>query len=139
MLAIPRSLVPGVLALVHSTKGHPGVARTTMMLREIFFWPTLGKDAREYDLSCGCRRRMRAHSRQVAMLPARFLLPWDVLELYIHDMKYKSVQGNKFMLPVADRAFKLVFAFPLPSKVSQQLASKSPKFVLDVWGTPRHP
>ena len=32
-LAIPRMMIPGVLALVHSTFGHPGVARTTLLVQ----------------------------------------------------------------------------------------------------------
>ncbi|CAN0591494.1 unnamed protein product, partial [Laminaria digitata] len=32
-LAIPRAMIPGVLALVHSTFGHPGVARTTLLIQ----------------------------------------------------------------------------------------------------------
>ena len=33
-LAIPRTLIPGVLSLVHNTFGHPGVARMTLLVRE---------------------------------------------------------------------------------------------------------
>ena len=32
-MAIPRAQVPGVLALVHSTYGHPGVGRTPLMVK----------------------------------------------------------------------------------------------------------
>ena len=32
-LAIPRSLVPGILALFHTTYGHPGVARNTEVMQ----------------------------------------------------------------------------------------------------------
>ena len=41
----------------------------------------------------------------------------------LHDMKHESQQGNKFMLVIVDRASKFIFAFPLPSKVSEQVAS----------------
>ena len=52
-LAIPRALVPGVLALVHSTYGHPGVARTLLLVKGMHGWPTVAQDVREYVLSCG--------------------------------------------------------------------------------------
>ena len=74
-LAIPRVMMPGVLALVHSTCGHPGVERTTVIVQRKYNWPTLVKDVREYVLSCGCRRRKRASSQRVGMMPARFLRP----------------------------------------------------------------
>ena len=56
-LAIPRALVPGVLALVLSTYGHPGVARTLLLNKGEYGWPTVAQDVREYVLSCVCRRR----------------------------------------------------------------------------------
>ena len=33
-LAIPRSLVPGILALVHSTYGYPGTARNIELMQQ---------------------------------------------------------------------------------------------------------
>ena len=55
-LAIPRALVPGVLALVHSTYGHPGVARTLLLTRAKDWWQLMTQDVWEYVLSRGCRR-----------------------------------------------------------------------------------
>ena len=47
-LVIPRVMVPGVLALVHSTFGHPGVARTTLLVQGKYNWPTLVRDCLLY-------------------------------------------------------------------------------------------
>ena len=66
-LAIPRSLVPGVLAFVHSTCGHPGVARTTELTQKKYHWTSLKSDVRDYVLSCGCRRLKRSTSQRVAV------------------------------------------------------------------------
>ena len=33
-LAIPRSLVPGILVFVYTTYGHPGAARTTQLMQK---------------------------------------------------------------------------------------------------------
>ena len=74
-LAIPRSLIPGILALVHTTYGHPGVARTTELTQRKYHWTSLKGDIRNYVLSCGCRRLKRSTSQRIAMLPARFLKP----------------------------------------------------------------
>ena len=115
-LAIPRVMIPGVLALVHSTLGHPGVARTTLLVRGKCNWPTLIKDMRGYVLSCGCRRRKRTSSQRVAMMPARFLRPWEVLEMDIQDLIQESQEGNRYLLVVVDRTSKFMFAHPLPSK-----------------------
>ena len=113
-LAITRAMTTGVLALVHSTFGHPGVACTTLLVQGKYNWPTLVEGVRDYMLSCGCRRRKRASSQRVAMMPARFLRPWEVLEMDIQDLKQESQAGNGYMLVVVDRASKCLFAYPLP-------------------------
>ena len=123
-LAIPRSLVPGVLAFVHTTYGHPGVARTTELTRRKYHWTSLKSDVRDYVLSCGCRRLKRSTSQRVAMLPARFLKPWEVLEMDIHDMGARSEAGNRLLLVVVDRASKFLFAYPLPNKKAEGVARK---------------
>ena len=39
ILAIPRTPMPGGLALVSSTFDHPGVARTTLLVKNKYSWP----------------------------------------------------------------------------------------------------
>ena len=134
-LAIPRALVPGVLALVHSTYGHPGVARTLLLVKGKYAWPTVAQDVREYVLSCGCRRRKRARSQRVAMMPSRLLWPWEVLEMDLQDMKQVSSAGNRYLLVVVDRASRFVFAYPLESKDSVGVARKLMELLL-TFGVP---
>ena len=74
-LAIPRALVPETLALVHGTYGHPGITRTLLLVRDKCWWPAIAQDARDYVLSCGCRRKKRVLSQRVVMMPARLLWP----------------------------------------------------------------
>ena len=123
-MAVPCNLVPGVLALAHGTFGHPGVARTTLIIADKYHWPTLKKDTREYVLSCRCRMRKRPWSTQLYMLPARFLHPWEVLEMDIQDMKVTSHKGNRYLLVVVDRATKFLSAFPLPTKEALGVSRK---------------
>ena len=79
------------------------------------------RDAREYLLSCGCRRRKRSRSQQLAMLPARFLEPWEVLEVDLQKFPNTSEAGNEYLL-VVDKASKFPFAYPLPSKDAHEVA-----------------
>ena len=123
-MTIPRALLQGVLGLVHSTNGHPGVARTLLLVKGKYRWPTVAQDVREYVLSCGCRRRKRARSQRVALMPARLLWPWEALEMDLQDMKQVSSAGNTYMLVVVDRASRSVFAYPLESKDSVGVARK---------------
>lgn len=72
-IALPRTLIPGVLALAHGTFGHPGTARTTLIIADKYHWPSLKKDVKAYVLSCRCRMRKKQWSAQLHMLPPRFL------------------------------------------------------------------
>ena len=134
-LAIPRSLVTDLLALVHVQHGHPGVAATTELLRHRFHWPHLHRDAREYVLSCGCRHRKRTRSQQIAMLPARFLEPWEVLEIDIQNMRHASAGANKYLLLVVDKTSKCPFAYPIASKEAIKVARHLLELCL-TFGTP---
>ena len=51
-LAVPQSLVPGIMARAHSTYGHPGTARTTALISRRYCWPTLIRDVRDCVPSC---------------------------------------------------------------------------------------
>lgn len=46
MVALPRTLVSAVMALAHGTFGHPGIARTTIIVADKYHWPSLKKDVR---------------------------------------------------------------------------------------------
>ena len=123
-LGIPRSLVPGILALVHTTHDHPGVARTTELMQRKYHWTSLKIDVRDYVLSCGCRRLKRSTSQRVTMLPPRFLKPWEVLEIDIYDMGARSEAGNKHLLVIVDRVSRFLFAYPLPNKTAENVAKQ---------------
>ena len=75
-------------------------------------------------LSCGCRRLKKSTSQRVAMLPARFLQPWEVLEMDIHDMGARSEAGNKHLFVMGDRAGKFLFTYPLPINTAENVAKK---------------
>ena len=115
-MTIPRFLVSGILAFVHTTYGRPEVARTTELMQRKYHWTSLKRDVQDYVLFCGCRRLKRSTSQHVAMLSARFLKPWEVLEMDIHDMGARSEAGNKHLLVIVDRASKFLFVYPLPNK-----------------------
>ena len=81
VLAVPGVWVADVLALVHCQHGYRGVGRTLPLLRDRFHWPGGCRDAMEYVLPCGCRRRKRTRSQRIAMLTGKFLEPWEGLEV----------------------------------------------------------
>ena len=134
-LAIPRSLVLGILALVHTNHGHPGVARTTELMQSKYHWTSLKSDVQDYVFSCGCQRLKRSTSQRIAMLPARLINPWEVLEMDIHDMGASSEAGNRHIFVIVDRASKLLFTYSLPNKTAENVAKKLLELLL-TFGTP---
>ena len=74
------------------------------------------RDAREYVLSCGCRRRKRSGSEKLAMLRARFMELWEVREVDLQKFPKTSEADNEYVLLVVDNASKFPFAYPLPSE-----------------------
>lgn len=114
--ATPRSLIAGVLTIVHTTHGHPRIAMPTALGTAKLLWPSMKQDVRGYVLSCGCRRRKRSTIRRIVMLPVRFIWPCGVLDMVIHDVGRWSEAGSKYLLVVVDKAAKLVFVYPLSTQ-----------------------
>eukprot|EP00752_Nemacystus_decipiens_P012408 g10995.t1 len=135
VIALPRRLIPAALALAHGTFGHPGIARTTIIIADKYHWPSLKKDVRRYVLSCRCRMKKRPSSMQLYMLPARFLKGWDVLKVDMVDMKVETPTGNRYILVVVDRATKFLFGFPLPTKETIGVSRKLLELLL-IFGLP---
>lgn len=102
-LTISRQLILDLMAPVHVHYGHPGVAHATLLLRNHPHWNSLNKGCREYVLSCRCRRRNRARTQQVAMLPSSFLQSWEVLEIDFQDAHNTfAAAGNRYKVLIAD-------------------------------------
>ena len=105
------------------------------LVQRKYHWTSLKSDVQDYVLSCGRRRIKRSTSQRVAMLPARFLKTWEVLQMKIHDMGARSEAGNKHLPVVVDRASKFLFAYPLPNKTAENVATK----LLELLLTSRQP
>ena len=71
VLAVPRSMVPKLLALVHTLHGYARVGATLALVRSHFHCPTIARDTRLYVASCGCYRRKRSRSQKIAAIPGR--------------------------------------------------------------------
>lgn len=64
------------------------------------------------------------------MLPARFLKPWEVLEMDIQDFHQLSSAGNRYLSVVLDKASKFIFGFPLPTKAAVEVSQELVELVL---------
>ena len=137
VLAVPRSMVPELLALVYTLHGHAGVGAALALIRGHFHWPAITRDTRLYVASCGCNRRKRSRSQKIATMPERAVEPWDTLEVDVLSMETASRTGNKYVLLVVDRASRFPFAFPLSSKGTKEVARILANLCL-TFGVPRN-
>ena len=137
VLAVPRRMIPELLALVHTLHGHAGVGATLALVRSHFHWPTIARDTRLYVASRGCNRRKRSRSQKIPTMPGRAVEPWETLEVDILSMGTTSWTGNKHILLVVDRASRFPFAFPLRSKGTKEVARTLANLCL-TFGVPRN-
>lgn len=74
-------------------------------------------------------------SKQLCMIPAQLLQPWEPLDVDIQDMKVSSDKGNQYLLVVVGRASKFLMEFPVRAKEAVGVGSKLLKILL-IFGLP---
>ncbi|XP_078809690.1 uncharacterized protein LOC144994726 [Oryzias latipes] len=117
-LYVPQSLRSDTITWAHSSRiaCHWGVARTLNLLRRRFFWPSMGKDVREYVAACPtCARSKSSNNPPSGLLhplptPSR---PWSHIAVDFVTGLPPS-QGNSVIFTVIDRFSKFVHFIPLP-------------------------
>ena len=62
--------------------------------------PLSDRYTRDYVLPCGCRRSKWSRSQRIAMLPTRFMEPWEVLEVDVQRFPNTSEAGDDHLLLV---------------------------------------
>ncbi|KAJ8356966.1 hypothetical protein SKAU_G00197600 [Synaphobranchus kaupii] len=117
-LFVPDSVRSQVLEWVHASclACHPGVARTTTLVRRSFWWPTLKEDTRAFVLACSvCARSKASHQPPSGRLlplpvPGR---PWSHIGVdFVTGLPLS--EGNSVILTIVDRFSKAVHFIPLP-------------------------
>ncbi len=118
LLFVPESVRTSILQWGHSSKlaCHPGVARTLPLIKQWFWWPSVGQDAGEFVLACpvcavgkGCNRPPVGLLRPLS-IPLR---PWSHIAMdFVTCLPPSS--GNTVVLTVVDRFSKVVHFIPLP-------------------------
>ncbi|KAJ8333796.1 hypothetical protein SKAU_G00411150 [Synaphobranchus kaupii] len=117
-LFVPDSVRSQVLEWVHASclACHPGVARTTALVRRSFWWPTLKEDTRAFVLACSvCARSKASHQPPSGHLlplpvPGR---PWSHIGVdFVTGLPLS--EGNSVILTIVDRFSKAVHFIPLP-------------------------
>lgn len=117
-LFVPPSVRSDVLLWGHTSKltCHPGIRRTLDFLSRKFWWPSMGKDVRDFVLACTtCSQNKSSHSAPFGCLlplptPRR---PWSHVSLdFVTGLPVSN--GNTVILTVVDRFSKAAHFIPLP-------------------------
>lgn len=82
----------------------------------------MARDEREHVLSFGLRGQRRSASQNVAMPFGKPIEPWDVLEMNLMSLAVATLTGEEYFSLDVDKASKLMFTFPLPSKQANGVA-----------------
>ena len=117
-------MVPGILAIVHTTYGHPGVARTTELVQRKYHWTSLKSDVRDYVLYCGCSRRLKKSPARVS--PCYQLTSSSPEKSLNQYLRHGSKVGSREQIPpgFSGQNQNIIFAYLLPNKTAENVAKK---------------
>ncbi|KAK3573722.1 hypothetical protein QTP86_032073 [Hemibagrus guttatus] len=158
-LFVPLHFRQQVMQWVHEapSSGHPGIRRSTQLVRNRFWWPSLGSDVEEYVRSCPTC----AQARTSRLLPEGLLeplsiprRPWShlsvdfltdlpdsggfttvmvVVDRFSKGCKLIPLKGLPTALQSAEAMFHHVFRnFGLPEDI---VSDRGPQFTSRVWGS----
>ncbi|KAK3539334.1 hypothetical protein QTP70_001208 [Hemibagrus guttatus] len=156
---VPLHFRQQVMQWVHEapSSGHPGIRRSTQLVRNRFWWPSLGSDVEEYVRSCSTC----AQARTSRLLPEGLLeplpvprRPWShlsvdfltdlpdsggfttvmvVVDRFSKGCKLIPLKGLPTAMQSAEAMFSHVFRnFGLPEDI---VSDRGPQFTSRVWGS----
>ena len=114
-LVLPEALVPKVLKLAHDSPlgGHSGINNTIDKIKELFYFPRMGKIITEYVQSChSCQSRkitnIKTKSKIVSYpTPSQ---PFQVWQMDLYGPLPPSPNGNIYIFTAIDMFSKLLYA-----------------------------
>jgi hypothetical protein len=117
-LFVPEGLRSDVIQWGHGSNiaCHPGVNRTSFLVKQRFWWPLMARDIHDFVLACSVCATGKTSNRppdgllQPLSVPSR---PWSHIALDFITALPPS-QGNTVVLTVVDRFSKAAHFVPLP-------------------------
>ena len=140
-ICVPHSMrTRAVLYSVHGLPlaGHDGVLRTTLRLRQDFWWKSFAQDVKKWVRSCHCQRRktprpLRHGLTKGLMAPH----PWHTLSYDIVGPLPVTETGCQYLLAAFDHHSRYPFAMPIPNKSSVVVARALHRNVFCIFGPPK--
>lgn len=126
-----------VMCAAHEQWGHQGVARTTSLLRDRFFWPGLYEDVNQHVARCkrcamGKEEGLRSKTRLGTVEASK---PWQVLAMDF-TLLDPARDGKENVLIVTDVFSKFAFAFPTKNQKATTVAKILVEEIFNRFGIP---
>ncbi|KAJ8007866.1 hypothetical protein DPEC_G00098630 [Dallia pectoralis] len=125
-VVLPKSLVPKVLAMLHSAKtgGHLGVQKLQGKVKDRFYWMGWFSDVKQWCRECvDCAsRKTQGRAPRALLNPSVTARPYERIALDILGPLPETPRGNKYILVVGDYFSKWTEAFALPNQEGVSIA-----------------
>lgn len=140
-VVLPRSLVPGVLSMLHntSTGGHLGIHKLQAKVKDRFYWPGWFGDVKKWCRECHDCASRKAHGK-APCAPLQMSVvsrPYERVAVDILGPLPETLNKNKYILIIGDYFSKWTEAFPLHNQEAQSIA----RVLVEEWvcryGVPR--
>jgi transposase InsO family protein len=121
-LVVPECYRQDILKGLHTDIGHPGIERTTRLIRQRFFWPGMTSDIENLVKQCDrCLRRKSATNTRAPLVNINTTYP---LELVCFDFLSleTSKGGYSNILVITDHFSKFAIAVPTRNQTAKTTA-----------------
>jgi len=138
-LVVPRQLRRSALKLAHSSPiaAHPGVFRTFVKLKDMFYFPNMLRDVKEYVAACeDCQRRKGSPRKAPLAKPPDVSVPLEKVSADLIELG-RSEAGYRYCLTIIDHLTRYVQIVPLKTKHADSVADAMFQEFVTIFGPPR--
>ena len=137
---IPEPLVTRVLEAHHDRDGHLGADATFKKVKELYFWPRMQADVRDYVARCGaCQHRKPPPPNRELLkgsVPARCFN--DMVALDVLTGLKTAAGGFQHILVMMDYFSRFAMAVPMRTKTAEEVTACYQSAWVGAFGPPTH-
>ena len=126
---------------IHPYSGHYGGQRTITKATQIFYWPSMAKDIRNWVACCDSCQRVKALCQKPAGKLQPLQIPgrrWESVSMDLITDLPRTKEGNDSIWVVVDRLSKMVHLVPLKKTcTAEKVAEAYEKNVFKLHGIPQ--
>ncbi len=124
-LVLPEQYKATVMKQLHDEMGHQGIDRTTLLIRERFFWPCMQKEI-EHDVTRTCTCLKQKTPARETRAPLDNIVTTQPFELVSIDFLHldKCPGGQQYILVIVDHFTRFAQAYLTTSKSAKTVADK---------------